>query len=336
MPPLRRAEEWAAIHRFRRRRHEESRSEEPFEPDGLAKLDMQREEPSNISEMLVARDGDEVAGFATIWIPRPGAAGYESNRGILWFDLYVLRESRGRGVGRAIFPQVLEVAQRHEGRLIGTNAEEPEGVATLEGHGFKRRSEARYSRLDLLALDWSRVAAWAAEGRQRSPERTLRLLVGSPPADELEAHSRSMTELFNTIPWDDIDHGDIVFTPETVIEGGEHHERLGGVMTRHLVYEPDGRMTAGTEMLHFPDAQPEHAHQWLTAVHRTAQGNGIGRWMKCEMRLHLRRTFPRVRWVLTDNASSNSHKLKINIELGFRPYRVEGTYQAALADLSRG
>lgn len=327
--------DWMALHTYRRARGVESRAEEPYEPDALAELHMKREQPREIAERLLAWDGGVVTGMADVWIPRPGSPGFESNRGIFWFGLYVLRDYRGRGTGRALFEQLVEVAERHEGRLLGTNTEEADGQAALLAYGFGRKSEARYSRLALETVDWEQLRAWAAEGRQRSPDRQLRLFLNAPPADELETYSRAMTELINTIPWDDIDHGEIVFTPETVTESAAHHQQLGGVMHRYVVYEPDGRMTAVTEMLHLPASQPEHAHQWLTAVHRSAQGNGIGRWIKSEMLLHIHEAFPRVRWILTDNASSNSHMLKINTELGFRPYRVETTYQASVDELRR-
>lgn len=321
--------DWRHLHAFRLRRHAESAPEEPYEGDALAEVNLRREDPMFIAESAWARWNGEVVGFAELWAPRPGSAGYESQRGILWFDLYVLRDHRRQGVARAMLPWLVEVARRHEGRVLGTGCHEPDGLAAVGQAGFAKKSEARYSHLDLSTLDWAQVESWVEEGRRRSPERSLHFYIDGPPEAEWEEYSSAMTELFNTIPWDDVEHGDFIFTPETVSEQLEHFASAGSTMLRILVREAGGRITGVTEMV-LEDGQPEHAHQWLTAVHKAAQGHGIGRWIKCAMLLYVRDNHPAVRWILTDNASSNRYMLKINIELGFQPYKVESNFQVEL------
>ena len=98
-----------------------------------------------------------------------------------------------------------------------------------------------------------------------------------------------------------------------------------------IVLEADGRITGVTEMAMWAE-QPEHAWQWLTAVHRSVQGNGIGRWIKAAMLIHLRDNYPRVRWIYTGNAASNASMLKINTDLGFRAYRTTSNYQMPMGD----
>jgi len=73
----------------------------------------------------------------------------------------------------------------------------------------------------------------------------------------------------------------------------------------------------------------------LTAVHRSAQGNGIGRWIKSAMLLHVRENHPAMRWILTDNASSNGPMLNINIALGFRPYKLQSNFQIGIDDFAK-
>jgi GNAT superfamily N-acetyltransferase len=143
-----------------------------------------------------------------------------------------------------------------------------------------------------------------------------------------------MTELFNTIPWEDAEHGDVVFTPEVLAEMAERLAAGDGQVLSFIVREPDRRISGVTEMALWEE-HPEHAWQWLTAVHTSAQGNGIGRWIKAEMLLHLRETRPRVRWILTSNASSNAAMLKINTELGFETHKVVTTYQMPFAEFAR-
>ena len=60
------------------------------------------------------------------------------------------------------------------------------------------------------------------------------------------------------------------------------------------------------------------------------RNHGLGRWLKAAMLAKVARERPLVRWVRTDNATTNAPMLKINEELGFRPYRGESVWQVDL------
>ena len=72
--------------------------------------------------------------------------------------------------------------------------------------------------------------------------------------------------------------------------------------------------------------------QGLTGVRDVHRGRGLGKWLKAEMLLRVRRDFPEVRVVSTGNASSNEAMLSINERLGFRTHKepviVEMTREA--------
>jgi len=323
--------EWSRFHAFRRQRQIEAREGEPLDPDRLAEIELKRDSPEDIRDVLWTDSGSEVSSVATFSSPRPGAAAYESNRGILWFDLYVLRGHRRRGIARAYLPALLELAARYDGKVIGVTAEDPDGDAAAQAFGFAKKSEERYSRLDLHAVDWQEVARWAEDGPRRSPDRRLQLYTNWPPPEEWPEYARVISELFNSIPFDDEEHGEIAITPAKLAELSHRMAATDGRVLSLVVREADGRITAVTEMAMW-DEQSEYAWQWLTAVHRSVQGNRIGRWIKAAMLNHIRESHPRVRWVLTGNATSNAPMLKINTELGFRPYRTTSAYQMAMAD----
>ena len=156
------SEEWARFHAFRRQRHSEAREGDPVDSDRLAEIWLQLEDPETITDILWTDSGSEVTSVATFWSPRPSAAGYESNRGILWFELYVLKAHRGRGITRGYLPALLELAATNEGKVIGVTVEDPDGEATARAFGFAKKSEERYSRLDLQEVDWPEVAVPSA------------------------------------------------------------------------------------------------------------------------------------------------------------------------------
>jgi len=326
-------EQWALYHAFRRRRHGESRPHDPVDSDRLARVELERQHPEEVAQRLFTTDGGEASAMATIWSPRPGAASFASNRGILWFDLYVLKSHRRRGVARSYLPGLLELAQRHEGRVIGLVAEDEDGHAAARAFGFEKKSDERYSRLDLAGLDWAMVEEWARDGARRSPDRSLELYTNWPPREEWPEYSRVITELFNTIPFEDEEHGDLMITPEKLADLSRLMAATDGRVLSLVVREADSGISALTEMALW-DEQPEHAWQWLTAVHRSVQGNRIGRWIKAAMLLHIRENFPAVRLIMTSNAGSNVPMLKINEELGFQAYRWTSGYQMAMADFA--
>jgi mycothiol synthase len=327
------ADEWARFHAFRRQRQAEVFQDEPAGPDRLAEIGLKRGDSETITDVLWTADGGEVSSVATFWSPKPGGAGYDSNRGILWFELYVLKGHRGRGIASSYLPALLELAERNEGKVVGVTAEDQDGHAAVQAFGFAKKSEERYSRLDLLEVDWEQVGRWLEDGPRRSPSRTLQLYTNWPPEEEWPEYARVVTELFNTIPFDEEEHGEITITPAKLAEMTHRMAVSDGRVLSIVVREEDGRITALTEMALWEE-QADYAWQWLTAVHRSVQGNRIGRWIKAAMLTHVREHHPSVRWVMTGNASSNAPMLKINTELGFRPYRSTSAYQMSMADFA--
>ncbi|MEN8151804.1 MAG: GNAT family N-acetyltransferase, partial [Planctomycetota bacterium] len=74
-------------------------------------------------------------------------------------------------------------------------------------------------------------------------------------------------------------------------------------------------------------------HQFITGVRPPYRGRGLGKWLKAANLLRVRREFPQVTVVLTDNATTNEAMLSINKRLGFEKYREEENFQITLEGL---
>ena len=93
-----------------------------------------------------------------------------------------------------------------------------------------------------------------------------------------------------------------------------------------------GRLAGITEVAWHPN-RPEILQQRGTGVLAEYQNLGLGRWLKAAMLEKILRERPQVKRVRTGNADSNAPMLKINTELGFRPYISHQIWQIELAQV---
>jgi len=94
--------------------------------------------------------------------------------------------------------------------------------------------------------------------------------------------------------------------------------------------EPDGAVSGQTEIIYEPE-EGDRIYQGLTGVREAYRGRGLGKWLKAEMLLRVRRELPQVRIVSTWNATTNAAMLAINERLGFREHRVSEMPQVDVA-----
>jgi mycothiol synthase len=106
---------------------------------------------------------------------------------------------------------------------------------------------------------------------------------------------------------------------------------MGATRWTMYVREDATGTLAGYTQVYFRPSRPAVAQQGCTAVWPQYRNHGLGRWLKAAMLAKIRRDRPTVRYVRTDNADMNAPMLKINQELGFRPYCSETLWQVEIA-----
>lgn len=326
---------WARYHAYRRLRLAETRPDDPVKPDDLIEKDLRRDEPFDIRHRYeLVRDGRLLSWFVAS-TAKPGSPGYESNKHILWTDASVHKDHRRQGIGQTWIPLALELMERHGCTTLSTGTEEASGDFFLKWLGAEAKFSGAENRLPLKAVDWAMLRAWAENGRRRSPATRLEVYDGHLPRAMWDDYCPRFSTMLNTMPWEQMDHGDIVVTPAHMADRVERLDEQGANEHTMLTREPDGVISGITDMTYAPSWQPAIIHQGFTGVGADARGRGLGKWLKAAMLLHVHELYPKVLVVATENAGSNAPMLGINKKIGFKEYRAGTEYQITRDKLRR-
>jgi hypothetical protein len=201
------------------------------------------------------------------------------------------------------------------------------GEAFCRARGLRVVGRARLSLLRLADVDWAGVEATAAAAHPGY--RLVRWTDRCP--DELVEQFAVAKAAMNDAPTDDIDMGSRVYSAEVIRQDEAGHREMGFTSwVTVAVHEQTGAVAGLTELVLGP---PPRSFQDDTAVVPAHRGSGLGLWVKADMLRRLRAERPDMTEVITGNATSNEHMLRINTRLGFRPYRATAEWQGEVGEL---
>ena len=317
---------WTRFHTLRRLRHAELDPDDPLEPDDIVEAQMKR--PNPFDEHLyfeISRD-DEMISWLSAEHTLPESPEHETNKHLFWANAYVREERRRRGVATRWLPVVARKMDELGCTVLGMNVERDSGHAFMRWLGAQQKLSEIESRLKLADVDWAMMRRWVEEGAVRSPHTRVEIYDGELPQAMWAEYAAQRSDLLNTMPFEDLDLGLIVVTPERMREYYARMAISGEVEHALVATEPSGVISAMTEVSWAPHRRTL-LYQQFTGVRPDARGRGLGKWIKATMLLHVRELHPDAGWIVTGNAGSNAPMLKINRAMGFKPYRTHVDYQ---------
>lgn len=275
-----------------------------------------------VHNWVVWSDGEIIASCGC------GLTREETNQHLLFGGIDALPAYRGRGLARRLLAHMVAVAQC-EGRrlLIGeTYSTIPAGEAFMQRLGAKLGLAQHVNQLEFAELDRDLIQHWIAGAQERARDFELGLWEGAYPEADLQAIC-DLYNVMNTAPRDDLEMEDWIMTPEKARQF-EDSMRLRGSerWTLYVRHKPTGELAGYTETV-WNRYRPDLLEQYGTGVWPEFRNHGLGRWLKAAMIDKTLRERPQVQRIRTSNAYSNAPMLKINRELGFKPYVSQYSWQ---------
>ena len=313
-------------------RQKESRPDEPLMPDDKVEARMKKDNPYEFEHPYeISHDGVMLSSF---WgeAVTPANPEYATNKHLFWAEAYVRPDQRRKGIAKLWLPVLAELMDRHGSTVVEMHTEDDWAHGFMKWLGAAPKMTEIESRLTLSDVDWPMVERWVAEGKSRSPRTRLEIYDGPIPEEMWPEFTPQLSAMLNTIPFEELDHGEIVITPERMRDWYERNALSEETQHTVLTREPDGVISGITDVTWAPYRR-SLIYQRFTGVRPDARGRGLGKWIKAAMLLHLRELYPDARWVSTGNARSNGPMLKINRTLGFKAYKTDVEYQMDRAQL---
>ena len=323
---------WRRYHAIRRMQAEEMHPGDPIMPDSIVEAQMKKDNPYEFEHPHeISRDDVMVSWFWGETL-KPASPEFESNRQFFWAHAYVRPDHRRNGIAKLWLPVLAGLMDEHGCTVAEFHTEGDVARGFLEWAGAQSKMTEIESRLTLSQVDWGMVKRWVEEGQARSPQTKLEIYDGPIPEAMWAEFAPQLSAMLNTIPFEDLDHGQIVVTPETMAEWYERTALTEETQHTVLAREQDGVISGITDVTWAPYRRPL-IYQRFTGVRPAARGRGLGKWIKAAMLLHLRDLYPDALWIDTGNAHSNGPMLNINRTLGFKPHITAVDYQLSRPQL---
>ncbi len=258
----------------------------------------------------------------------------DENKHLAQFDIIVHPNFRRQGIAKQLLGLLAEAAQTDHRSLLltDTNDRIPAGEAFMQRLGAQRGLEGHVNQLKIADLDHNLIREWLEQGQKNVAEFGLGIWEGDYPDEQLEEIVK-LLDLTNQQPLGDLAIEDMHITPEQLREMQKMDKARGNQRCTVYVLEKDSGKFAGYTETVWNSNRPEILRQDMTGVFPQYRGKGLGRWLKAAMVDLMLKLHPEIKFVRTTNADTNAAMLRINNQLGFKPYMTSILWQMEISQV---
>jgi mycothiol synthase len=287
-----------------------------------------RRRPASVShfEWLARMDGQIVAeANLSIWKGKD-----HLHLGDFWIS--VLPAFRRQQIATRLLRLIADTARQEQRQTLHapSNDHVPAAADFLRKIGADVGQTWSLNELWVRDLNRDLLNRWNQTGEGLADAFQLELRTLPFPEEELGSIAQLRSAITDSMPWGDLDRETETMTPAFIREWED--VLASQSVERWTLFLRDRKTNAyaGYTEVFWNFRRPTILQQGDTGVLPQFRGQGLGRWLKAQMLDKVLRERPRVEVMRTGNASSNAAMLRINQELGFKPYLTSYTWQVSL------
>ncbi len=289
-----------------------------------------------IRKLVIDEETNKIIGFLFLLIYSEKSQQYENNKHSAVVGISFLKDEYDRNQALDLLKLALNIIKKHDVvttiDICSFREREWEFWKSL---GAKLALEGAENRLYLKEVDMDLIEKWRDDGQKRAREEDIKLVSFQRCPDEIvEEYTSLFTEIFRLIPLGDFDFVPGDETTETRREKEQRFEDLGYEWYTLATQEKNGVFSGLTEIF-YHRGRPHSVGQELTGVKPKYRRRGLGKWLKAEMLVFIKKEFPDAQYIVTGNADMNAPMLSINERMGFKIFNKEQCYSIKLDELEK-
>jgi GNAT superfamily N-acetyltransferase len=273
---------------------------------------------------LWASANSKIVAYCEVSVPGRGENEHPAN-----FMIEVLSEYRRQGIARQALQLIVLFAKKHHRPLLTSRTSDRIAASGLflERLGARKGLVMGINQLKVRELDRLLVQQWLRRSESKYSEFEMQFLDGAYPDAIIDEIAALRQAIGNDQPRGDLPTEMMKITPELLRLMERNLFSTGYRRWTFLLINRANREAVGLTEVFWNPNRPMIVDQGLTGVARAYRNQGLGRWLKAEMLQKILTNHPEVKFIRTGNVSSNAPMMKINNEMGFKPYTATTIWQ---------